>query len=150
MVLSGRMGGIAAKYGPRAFMTVGPLLMGIGISTLIGLHAGQSYVTNILPGIVLFGLGLSTTVAPLTNAVMNSVKPDDSGIASGVNNAVARVAGLVVIAMLGVLGAAHAYKFSAIVCTVLVIIAGIVSFALIRNPQAIVVPAKKFAGNKIH
>lgn len=150
MFLSGRMGGIAAKYGPRAFMTVGPILMGIGISTLIGLHAGQSYVVGILPGVILFGLGLSITVAPLTNAVMNSVKPDDSGIASGVNNAVARVAGLVIIALLGVLGASHAYKFSAIFCTILVIIAGIVSFALIRNPQSMTMPAKKLVGNKTH
>lgn len=150
MFLSGRMGGYAAKYGPRAFMTVGPLLMGIGISTLIGLHAGQSYVLGILPGVVLFGLGLSITVAPLTNAVMNSVKPDDSGIASGVNNAVARVAGLVIIALLGVFGASHAYKFSAIFCTILVITAGIISFMLIRNPQTMPVPAKKLAGNKTH
>ena len=150
MFLSGRMGGLAAKYGPRAFMTVGPLLMGIGISTLIGLHAGQSYIMGILPGVVLFGLGLSITVAPLTNAVMNSVKPDDSGIASGVNNAIARVAGLVIIALLGIFGASHTYKFSAIFCTTLVLIAGIVSFALIRNSQPIAMPVKRLAGNKTH
>ena len=147
MLISGRMGGMAAKYGPRAFMTVGPLLMGIGISTLIRLHAGQSYVAGVLPGILLFGLGLSITVAPLTNAVMNSVKPDDSGIASGINNAVARAAGLIVIALLGVLGATHAYKFSAILCTILVLVAGAISFALIRNPKPEVVPAKKLAGS---
>jgi EmrB/QacA subfamily drug resistance transporter len=135
MLLSGRMGGYASKYGPRAFMTVGPLLMGVGIATLIPLHHGQSYLLNIFPGILLFGLGLSITVAPLTNAVMSSVKPHDSGIASGINNAVARVASLIVIALLGVLGASHAYKFSAIFCTVLVLSAGIISFALIRNNQ---------------
>lgn len=135
MLLSGRMGGYAAKYGPRAFMTVGPLLMGVGIATLIPLHHGQTYLANIFPGILLFGLGLSTTVAPLTNAVMSSVKPHDSGIASGVNNAVARVAGLVVIALLGILGASHAYKFSAVFCTILVMSAGVISFALIRNKQ---------------
>jgi EmrB/QacA subfamily drug resistance transporter len=148
MLLSGRMGGIAAKYGPRTFMTVGPLLMGIGIATLIRLHSGQSYVLGVLPGIVLFGLGLSTTVAPLTNAVMNAVQPNDSGIASGINNAVARVAGLIVIALLGVLGASHAYKFSAVFCTILVLIAGAVSFALIRNPQAATAPIKKLAGSR--
>lgn len=136
MLLSGRMGGYAAKYGPRAFMTVGPLLMGVGIATLIPLHSGQSYLVNILPGILLFGLGLSIAVAPLTNTVMSSVSPDDSGIASGVNNAVARASSLVVIALLGVLGAAHAYKFSAIFCSILVIGAGVLSYAMIRNGQA--------------
>jgi predicted MFS family arabinose efflux permease len=149
MFLSGRMGGYAAKYGPRAFMTVGPLLMGIGIATLIRLHAGQSYLMGVFPGILLFGLGLSLTVAPLTNAVMSSVAPDDSGIASGVNNAVARVAGLVVIALLGVLGASHAYKFSAVFCTILVILAGIVSFVLIRNPQTTSEPTKKLASSSL-
>lgn len=133
MLLSGRMGGYAAKYGPRAFMTVGPLLMGVGIAWLIPLHSGQTYAVNILPGILLFGLGLSIAVAPLTNTVMSSVNPDDSGIASGVNNAVARASSLVVIALLGVLGASHAYKFSAIFCTILVICAGLVSFVMIRN-----------------
>jgi EmrB/QacA subfamily drug resistance transporter len=135
MVLSGRMGALSAKYGPRAFMTAGPLLMGAGIATLIPLHAGQSYLTGVFPGIVIFGLGLSVAVAPLTNTVMSSVNQSDSGIASGVNNAVARVASLVVIALLGVLGAAHAYKFSAILCTILAVVAGIASFALIRNNQ---------------
>jgi EmrB/QacA subfamily drug resistance transporter len=131
--LSGRMGGLASKYGPRAFMTVGPTLAGIGMFTLVNLHAGQSYVSAILPGIILFGLGLSITVAPLTAAVMGAVKPNDSGIASGVNNAVARVASLIIVALLGILGVSHAYKFSAVLCGSLAIAAGIISFALIRN-----------------
>ena len=134
-LLSGRMGTLAGKYGPRAFMTAGPLVMGAGIATLIHLHGGQSYIGAIFPGIILFGLGLSLAVAPLTNAVMGAVRPEDSGIASGVNNAVARVAGLIVIALLGVLGAANAYKFSAIFCTILVLAAGIISFVLIRNAK---------------
>lgn len=151
MTLSGRIGGTAAKYGPRAFMTVGPFLMGTGIALLIRLHAGQSYVLGVLPGILLFGLGLSTTVAPLTNTVMNSLIVDDSGIASGVNNAVARVAGLVIIALLGVLGTSHAYRFSAVFCTVLIVTAGIISFALIRNPRtASVADSNKFTGSNVH
>ena len=142
MVFSGRIGGLAAKYGPRTFMTVGPLLMGVGIASLIPLHAGQAYLSGVFPGIFLFGAGLCITVAPLTNTVMSSVNAEDSGIASGVNNAVARAAGLVIIALLGVLGASHAYKFSAILCTVLVISAGVISFALIRNPQTTTALAK--------
>jgi len=135
LILSGRMGTLAGKYGPRAFMTAGPLVMGAGIATLIHLHGGQSYVDAIFPGIILFGLGLSVTVAPLTNAVMGAVRPEDSGIASGVNNAVARVAGLIVIALLGLLGSSATYKFSAVLCTILVLAAGIISFAFVRNQQ---------------
>ena len=116
-------------------MTVGPLLAGFGIFTLVRLHGGQNYLGAIFPGIFLFGIGLSLTVAPLTSAVMGAVRPDDSGIASGVNNAVARVAGLMVIALLGILGTANAYKFSAIFCGILAATAGIISFALVRNPR---------------
>ncbi|HEY1835267.1 MAG TPA: MFS transporter [Candidatus Saccharimonadales bacterium] len=133
LVLSGRMGTLAGKYGPRLFMTTGPLVMGAGIATLIRLHSGQSYASAIFPGVTLFGLGLSLTVAPLTNAVMDAVRPEDSGIASGVNNAVARAAGLIVIALLGILGSNATYKFSAILCTILVLAAGVISFALVRN-----------------
>lgn len=135
MTLSGRMGALSSKYGSRRFMTIGPLLMATGIAFLIPLHAGQAYVTSVLPGIILFGLGLSTTVAPLTSTVMGAVRADDSGIASGINNAVARVASLVTIAMLGIFGATHAYRFSAILCTILVATAGVVSFITIRNIQ---------------
>lgn len=133
--LSGRMGALATRFGPRAFMTVGPILAGIGMLSLVNLHAGQSYITSIFPGILLFGLGMSIMVAPLTTAVMGAVKPADSGIGSGINNAVARVAGLIVVALLGLFGAANAYKFSAVLCGALALIAGILSFALIRNSQ---------------
>jgi predicted MFS family arabinose efflux permease len=133
--LSSRMGALASKIGPRLFMTIGPLIMAIGVASLIWLHKGQSYLTGVFPGIFLFSLGLSITVAPLTAAVMGAVKPDDSGIASGINNAVSRVAGLIVIALLGLLGTSVVYKFSAILCTSLLLAAGIISFALIRNPK---------------
>jgi EmrB/QacA subfamily drug resistance transporter len=133
--LSSRAGGWSAKYGPRAFMTGGPILAAVGIALLIGLGHHASYLLTVLPGVVVFALGLSLTVAPLTSTVMGSVSKADSGIASGVNNAVSRVAGLVVIALLGLFGAAQAFKFAAILCAVLAATAGIISYLMIQNPQ---------------
>jgi EmrB/QacA subfamily drug resistance transporter len=133
MGLSSTMGGLAGKYGPRLFMTAGPLLASGGIFSLYFLHKGDSYLLHIFPGILLFGFGLALTVAPLTTAVMTAVADSDSGIASGINNAVSRVAGLLVVAMLGLLGTAHVYTFAAAFCATLTALAGIVSFVTIRN-----------------
>jgi predicted MFS family arabinose efflux permease len=132
-LLSGRVGALAGKYGPRLFMTVGPILAGVGILLLLPLHEGSIYITSMLPGIVLFGLGLALTVAPLTMTVLASVEEADSGIASAVNNAVSRVSGLIVIALLGIFGAEHAYQFAVILCGSLAIAAGILSLFLVTN-----------------
>jgi len=134
ILLSGKMGALSGKFGPRWFMTAGPILSGLGILTLLPLQADSTYWWNILPGILLFGLGLSATVAPLTTTVLASVEKNDSGIASAVNNAVSRVSGLVVIALLGLFGAAHAYQFAVVLCGALAILAGILAAALVRNP----------------
>jgi EmrB/QacA subfamily drug resistance transporter len=99
--LSRRFGALADRLGPHAFMSGGPLVAGAGLLLLARAGAGANYVTEILPGILVFGLGLSATVAPLTATVLGSVEPGHSGLASGVNNAVARVAGLIAIAALG-------------------------------------------------
>lgn len=135
LFFSGRIGGLAATRGPRLFMTVGPLVCALGIATMIGLHLGQSYLTGVLPGVVLFAIGLSLTVAPLTTTVMSSVGDADSGIASAINNAVSRVAGLVVVALLGLFGAAQMYHFSAVFCVGLTVAAGVLSWLLVRNPS---------------
>ncbi len=79
----------------------GPLVAGAGLLLLVRTDASADYVTQILPGVLVFGLGLSATVAPLTATVLGAVEPGHSGVASGVNNAVARVAGLLAIAALG-------------------------------------------------
>lgn len=131
--LSGRVGALAGKLGPRWFMTAGPILAGLGILLLLPLHAGSDYIWNVLPGILLFGLGLATTVAPLTTTVLASVKEDDSGIASAVNNAVSRVSGLIIVALLGLYGAGQSYQFAVILCGSLAILAGIMSALLVRN-----------------
>ena len=81
-------------------MTVGPLIVAVGLVLLAGIGPGTTYLTGVLPGLVVFGLGLSLTVAPLTAAVMGSVEEHHVGVGSGVNNAVARVAGLLAVAVL--------------------------------------------------
>jgi len=133
--LSGKMGALCAKYGPRRFMTAGPILAGAGILLLVNIGKGADYWTDILPGILLFALGMAVTVAPLTTTVLGSVQASQSGIASAVNNAVSRVSGLMVIALLGLFGASHAYRFATILCGMLAIVAGIISFIMIRSDQ---------------
>jgi hypothetical protein len=100
-LLSSRFGKVASETGPRLPMCVGPIVGGIGLILLLRADADPDYLTEVLPGIVIFGLGLSATVAPLTATVLDSVEERHVGIASGVNNGVARVAGLLAIAVLG-------------------------------------------------
>jgi EmrB/QacA subfamily drug resistance transporter len=99
--LSRRFGALADRYGPRLFMGCGPLVAGVGLLTLLRVTVRVDYLTEVLPGLLIFALGLSLTVAPLTAAVLAGVEERQAGIASGVNNAVARVAGLLGIAALG-------------------------------------------------
>jgi len=110
--LSPRFGALAGKYGPRLFMAIGPLLAGCGFLLMLRVQADVDYWTQLFPAIILFGLGLSVTVAPLTAAILGDVQPDEAGIASAVNNAVLRVAGLVAVA---VIGAVVALQFSSAV-----------------------------------
>jgi EmrB/QacA subfamily drug resistance transporter len=138
LLLSKRMGGLSTKYGPKMFMTIGPVIAGIGILLLVNLRPGDSYVAYLLPRVVLFGIGLSIMVAPLTTTVMTSVSDLSSGIASAINNVVSRAGGLVVIALLGLLGAEHVFKFSMVLCGILAITAGMISFFTIKNPKNLV------------
>jgi EmrB/QacA subfamily drug resistance transporter len=105
--LSPRFGKLAADVGPRLPMTVGPLVAGAGMLLFMRLDPGGSYVVDVLPSVLLFGLGMSMTVAPLTATVLDSVSPNRVGIASGINNGVSRVAGLLAIAILGAVISAH-------------------------------------------
>ncbi len=99
--LSGRFGALAARIGPRLVMGSGPLIAAVGLALLARLSADPNYLTDVFPSLLLFGLGLSMTVAPLTTTVLDSVEERHVGVASGVNNTVARVAGLLAIAALG-------------------------------------------------
>jgi MFS family permease len=104
-LLSMRFGALADRYGPRFFMGGGPLVSAAGLALLMRLDAEVDYFTDLLPGLLVFGLGLSMTVAPLTATVLADADEHNAGVASGVNNAIARVAGLVAIAAVGALAA---------------------------------------------
>lgn len=116
-VVSPTAGKMAAKYGPRLFMGFGPIIAAIGFLAISRVGPQIDYWTELLPWVSLFGLGLAITVAPLTAAILGDVPPNQAGIASSVNNAIARVAGLLAVAAVGaVIGATFAssidnYKF---------------------------------------
>jgi hypothetical protein len=105
--LSSRFGALADRLGPRAFMGGGPLIAAAGILLLLTVGVHVDYITEVLPGILLFSLGLAITVAPLTAAILAGVKENEAGIGSAVNNAVARVAGLIATVAIGALLAAQ-------------------------------------------
>lgn len=138
ILFSSRVGGLSGKYGPRLFMTIGPIIAGIGALLMTLINHPFNYWWQVLPGILVFGLGLTLTVSPLTSAILGSIDPARSGIASAVNNAVSRVAGLIVIAMLAVIiGGSldlNGVHRAMIVTAVLLVLGGIVSFLGIRNP----------------
>jgi MFS family permease len=100
LLLSARAGALAQRIGPRLPMTVGPLLCAVSLLLLRRIGPGASYWSDVLPAIVLLGVGLSATVAPLTSTVLSAASTRYAGVASGVNNAVARAAALLAVAIL--------------------------------------------------
>jgi EmrB/QacA subfamily drug resistance transporter len=102
LALSARAGALAARVGPRRPMTFGPLIVAAGMLLMLRIGPGSSYPGDILPAVIVFGLGLALTVAPLTAAVLAAAETRHAGVASGVNNAVARTAGLLAVAVLPV------------------------------------------------
>lgn len=138
-LLSPLAGTLAGKFGPRFFMAVGPLLIAAGFALFLTLDESVNYFTDLLPGTVLFGLGLATTVAPLTSAILGVIVPERSGIASAVNNAVSRVAGLVAIALLGIIVGDHltavGFHNGIMFAIILFAAGGVVSAIGIQNPK---------------
>lgn len=137
ILLSSTFGTLAGKFGPRLFMTSGPIIAGIGFITMLGLDEQALYWTQLFPGVVLFGLGLSITVAPLTAAVLGDIDSNFGGIASAVNNAVSRVAGLLATAAAGLIVGSQitvdGFHKGLWVVAGLLIAGGIISFFGIRN-----------------
>ncbi|MEW2017486.1 MFS transporter [Rhodococcus sp. NPDC076796] len=145
LVLSARAGRIAGRIGPRIPMTVGPLLSALGLLLMLRIGPGSTYATDILPAVLVFGLGLSALVAPLTGAVLGAVSTDRAGIASGVNNAVARTSQLLAVAALPALAGIAGSDYSApeafsdgfhtamLICAGLLVIGAAIAAALIRG-----------------
>jgi EmrB/QacA subfamily drug resistance transporter len=100
-VLSGRFGGLADRHGPHLFLSLGPVIAAGGYALMLRVDANANYVTELLPALLIFAIGLSMTVAPLTATVLADADTSNAGIASAVNNAIARVAGLIAIAAVG-------------------------------------------------
>jgi predicted MFS family arabinose efflux permease len=147
--LSRRFGALADRYGPRFFMGAGPLIAAAGILLFLRTGIHTSYVRDLLPGLLIFSLGLSMTVAPLTATVMANANESDAGIASAVNNAVARVAGLVGVSVIGVVIAStlvgntfvpdaasvRAFHQAIAICAALIAVGGIAGAVGITNPR---------------
>ena len=149
ILFSARAGQWAGRRGPRVFMTAGPAVMAAGALLLLSVRQDFDYVGQVLPSVIVFGAGLTLTVAPLTSAVLGAVPAARSGVASAVNNAVARVAGLIAVAVLGTVVSGtldlDGFHRAAVVCAVLLALGAVASWAGIRNPRT--VPAEPPGGD---
>jgi EmrB/QacA subfamily drug resistance transporter len=144
-LLSPRMGALATRIGPRLPMTVGPLIVAAGTLWLVGVDGSAPYVVEILPGSLLQGLGMAVTITPLTATVLGAAPDALAGIASGVNNAVARAAQLLAVAALpvavGLSGDDYAhptaftsgFRLALLACAALFAAGGVISWTTIRN-----------------
>jgi EmrB/QacA subfamily drug resistance transporter len=138
-LLARRFGTLAGAHGPRLFMAAGPLIAAAGYLWMTMAREPLDFWTQILPGLVVFGVGLSVTVSPLTATVLAAVDQSQSGIGSAINNAISRIAGLIAIAFTGVIigGAVDfdGFRRGALVAAVLFAVAGVVSAIGIRNTE---------------
>jgi EmrB/QacA subfamily drug resistance transporter len=146
LTLSARSGALSARIGPRLQMTVGPLVVGAGLALLTRATDPGSYWTQVFPAVLVFALGLAVTVAPLTSTAMGAAPPEHSGVASAVNNVVARAAGLLAVAVLpllaGLTGAAAlsstelagGFRTAMLISSVVSVAGGLLAALTIRNP----------------
>ena len=148
--LSKRVGRLADQRGPRLFMGLGPLVAAVGLLLFLRVGRHVNVAADLLPALLVFALGLSLTVAPLTATVLAGVGEGQAGIASAVNNAVARVAGLVGVAALGPVIGSHLsvskFHLALGAAAVLLALAGTVGATLIRNPTRLVLAAECSGG----
>ena len=140
-LLSRYVGRLSMRFGPRIFMAAGPLLGAVSILALARLPEHLNYWVDLFPPLVGFAIALSLIVAPLTTTVLNDAGPGDAGIASGINNAVARIAGLIAIAAVGVAAAGSTDHLSTqgfhramLVVAVLLAAGGLLGAVGIKNP----------------
>jgi EmrB/QacA subfamily drug resistance transporter len=146
LLFSARSGRLAARIGPRLQMGVGPIVIGGGLALLSRAPEGSSYVVYVLPAVLVIAAGLAVTVAPLTSTALNSASESHAGLASAVNNDVARLGGLIAVAVLPALGGiaglgylhpvtlAHGFQRAVVVAGALCVVGGILAGIGIRNP----------------
>jgi hypothetical protein len=140
--LSPRIGRMSMQYGPRLFMALGPVIAGVSMLAYARLPTHLDYWVDVLPALLVFSVGLSLTVAPLTTTVLSDATAGDAGVASGVNNAVARIAGLLAVAVLGIAASsggdhltARGFHHTMIVVGALLVAGGLIGAVGIRNPS---------------
>ncbi|MFZ0919990.1 MAG: MFS transporter [Candidatus Dormiibacterota bacterium] len=145
--LSSRSGALSARIGPRLQMSVGPITVAAGLALFARINAGGNYLIEVLPAVLVFGFGLAITVAPLTATAMSSAPAERSGLASAVNNTVARTGSLLAVALLpavaGITGDSYlhppvfetGFQHAAFIAAVICAAGGVLAFATIRNPR---------------
>jgi EmrB/QacA subfamily drug resistance transporter len=145
LVGSARAGALAQRIGPRIPLTIGPLIITVGLLLMLRINPGDSYVGYVLPAVFVFGLGLTFVVAPVTATVLAAVDSSHAGIASGVNNAVARVAGLLAVAVIPVIAGltgdkfyepshmTHGFHVGMVVCAILAALGAVVAWTTISS-----------------
>ena len=161
LLLSARSGALAARIGPRLQMTVGPLVIAAGLALLARVDSGGSYLTEVLPAMLVFGLGLAINVAPLTATAMDSAPAEHAGVASAVNNDVARAAGLIAVAVLpalsGITGETYlhpaelaaGFRSAVLISAGFCVLGGVLAGLTIRNPDRHCAPAQRL-GEEYH
>jgi len=149
LLLSGRAGALTERIGPKLPMTAGPLVCAVGLLLMLRIGAGSSYAVDVLPAVLLFGLGLSLTVAPLTATVLAAASARHAGVASGVNNAVARAAGLMAVAGLPLLAGISGddfrdpaafgagFQVAMLASAALLVLGGVLAAVTISNAQVV-------------
>ena len=155
LLLSAQAGALAERIGPRLPMTVGTLLAAVGFLLTLRIGPGASYLADVLPSVVVMGLGLACTVAPLTATVLGSADPRYAGTASGVNNAIARTGGLLAVAVIPVaagLGGTdytNPAEFNAGFHTAMLIGAGLLAVGALLSAMLLRVPRRARAPEQI-
>jgi MFS family permease len=149
LALSARSGRLATRIGPRLQMSVGPVVVGFGLALLSRVSTDTNYLSGVLPAVLVFGLGLAITVAPLTVTALGALPDEHSGLASAVNNDVARIGGLIAVAVLpviaGITGTSYlhpaelssGFRSAALIAGGLCLPAGLLSAVGIRNPPRV-------------
>lgn len=156
--LSSRSGALAGRIGPRLQMTAGPLVVAAGMALFVRIDPSGNYLTEVLPAVLVFGIGLAITVAPLTATVLAAAPMEEAGVASAVNNDVARTASLLAVAILpaaaGITGASYlhpsqfsdGFKNAVLMAAGLCALGGVLAALTIRNlPRPVAAPAEAAA-----